>query len=64
MKVIYEFDPHEDREELELFQKASDNHVKLHDISDYLRRLRKYDERDIIPKEEVIEAIYRIMNEE
>lgn len=64
MKVIYEFDPYEDREDLEIFQAASVNHVKLHDISDYLRRLRKYDERDMLPKEEIVDAIFNIINDE
>jgi hypothetical protein len=32
MKIIYEFDPYEDKEELELFRNASSNAVKLHDI--------------------------------
>ena len=64
MKIIYEFDPYEDREDLEVFQAASSNHVKIHDIADYLRRLTKYDLRDMLPKEEIVEAIYNIINEE
>jgi hypothetical protein len=64
MKIIYEFDPYEDKEELEVFRQASANHCKLHDIEMYIRNLRKYDEREIISIEEVSDAITEILNKE
>jgi hypothetical protein len=63
MKIIYEFDPYEDRDELELFQKAASNAYKLNEIEDYIRRF-KHDERETIPIEELKEHIYNILNDE
>ena len=64
MKIIYEFDPYEDKEELEVLRQASANHCKLHDIEMYIRNLRMYDVRELISIEEVSDAITEILNKE
>jgi hypothetical protein len=61
MKVTYTFDPYEDKEDLQIFQKAISTHLKVHEIEEYLRKLRKYDEREEVPKQEVIDAIIDIL---
>jgi hypothetical protein len=64
MKIIYEFDPYEDKEELELFRNASSNAVKLHDIEMYVRNLKKYSDQDTINIEKLWEDITSILNME
>ena len=64
MKIIYEFDPYEDKEELEVFRQASTNHCKLHDIEMYVRNLKKYSEQDTIDIETLWEDIASILNKE
>jgi len=64
MKIIYEFDPYEDKEELEVFRKASANHCKLHDIEMYVRNLKKYSDQDTINIEKLWEEITSILNME
>lgn len=64
MKIIYEFDPYEDKEELEVFQQATVNHCKLHDIEMYVRNLKKYSEKDTIDIDTLWEDITSILNKE
>jgi hypothetical protein len=64
MKIIYEFDPYEDKEELEVFRNASANAVKLHDIERYVRNLRKYSDQKTIDVEKLSEDIAAILYEE
>lgn len=64
MKIIYEFDPYEDKEELETYQKAGKNACKLYAIEMYIRKLSKYDNRTEISIDELKETIYNIINEE
>lgn len=63
MKIIYEFDPIEDKEDLLIHQKAVSNHCKLYDIEQYIRKLRKYDDRNVVDKQEIIDAINEIIYE-
>lgn len=63
MKIIYEFDPYEDQEELKMFQKARDNLNRLYNIETYIRQLYKYDERDTIEIAELREKIYEILGD-
>lgn len=42
MKVTYEFDPFEDQSELKMFQRASEYHSTLWDISQDIRSYNKY----------------------
>ena len=63
MKIIYEFDPYEDKEELELFQNASVNAKKLDEITRYVRKLNKYDEREVISIEELVTNMNEILND-
>lgn len=64
MKIIYEFDPYEDKEELEVFRQASANHCKLHDIEMYVRNLRKYSDQKTIDIETLWEDITSILYSE
>ena len=63
MKIIYEFDPYEDKEELELFQNAGVNAKKLDEITRYVRKLNKYDEREVISIEELVTNMNEILND-
>jgi hypothetical protein len=63
MKIIYEFDPYEDKYELEVFQKASSNAYKLNEIENYIRKF-KHDDRQNIPIDELKESIYSILGDE
>lgn len=63
MKIKYEFDPYEDKDDLLVFQNASNYYVQLIHIRDYIRSLNKYDERDLIPKEEIVDNIYEILGD-
>lgn len=64
MKIIYEFDPYEDKEELEVFRNASSNAAKLHDIERYVRNLRKYSDQKTIDVEKLSEEIAAILYED
>lgn len=61
-KVILEFNLPEDREDYEMHYNASKYFCAIHDIKNYLRSLRKHDDRESIPKEELIDAIYSYMD--
>jgi hypothetical protein len=63
MKIIYEFDPYEDKYELEVFQKASSNAYKLNEIENYIRKF-KHDDRKNISIDELKESIYSILGDE
>lgn len=63
MKINYTFDPYEDKEDLLIFHNAKTTYTKLKEVESYLRKLRKYDERDVIPKQEIVDAIYEILTE-
>lgn len=53
----------EEREEFELTRKAGAMSCALSEFREYLRKLRKYDERDTVTIEEVTEEFFRICNE-
>ena len=63
MKVTFEFDPYEDKEDLALFQHAKKYYCALHYIEEYIRQLRKYDEREAIPAEEISAKFYSILDD-
>lgn len=64
MKVIFEFDANEEREALEEFQKAPANASIIYEIERYARHLRKYEDRELIPAQEVAETLIQIINGE
>jgi hypothetical protein len=39
------------------------NHNILWEVSMYLRSLRKYDEREMVPREEIIEKLQDLLSE-
>lgn len=57
MKAYLAFKLPEEREEHELCLKAGAMSCVLWDIENYMRSLRKYDEREVIPKNEIIDKI-------
>lgn len=60
MKIIYEFDPYDDSLELNLTRNASKNYNMVNDVKEYIRSLYKHDDRDSIPKDELIEKLNEI----
>jgi len=60
-KLILEFNLPEEREEAEMTQKAGAYHSMLWEIAQYARKLRKYDERDSLPKEEVVDKLHELL---
>lgn len=62
-KAILEFNLPEDLSEYNLANNASNYYCAIDDIKNYLRKIRKYDERDLIPKQELLDAIYLILED-
>ncbi len=62
-KMTLTFNLPEERSDAELATKAGTLYCICHDLSQYIRTLDRYDERESLPKEEVIEKI-RIMLDE
>lgn len=62
-KAILEFNLPEEREDFELHMNASKYFCAIHDIKNYIRQLNKYDERDTIPKEELTEKLYALLDD-
>lgn len=60
-KAILEFQLPEEQEEYNLAINAIKYHCAIHDIRNYLRTLRKYDDRNKINKEELIDAIHALL---
>jgi CRISPR/Cas system CSM-associated protein Csm2 small subunit len=60
-KHFIKFNLPEEQEELDMTMKAGEYHCMLHDLYTYRRELYKYDERDTIPKEELIERLDQIL---
>ena len=59
---ILKFKLPEEREEFEMTQKAWAFYGALLDLQDYIRKLRKYDERELVPKEELIDKLGEILS--
>jgi hypothetical protein len=53
----------EEREGFELAQKAGLYHSLLWDVRKYARQLRKYDERETLDKQEVIDQLHKLLTE-
>jgi hypothetical protein len=62
-KLILEFNIPEERDEAKIAQNGGLYYSMLFDIRMYLRSLNKYDERDTIPKEELIDKISSILED-
>ena len=62
-KAILEFNLPEDREDYEMHYNASKYFCAIHDIKNYLRSLRKHDDRESIPKEELIDKIQECISD-
>jgi hypothetical protein len=62
-KAILSFKIPEEEHEFKTACAASDLALAIWNIKSYMRNLRKYDERDMIPKEEIDDAIHTILSE-
>lgn len=62
MKITYEFDYYEDKDLRHEFEQGLDSLSAIFDIKNYLRNLRKHDDREFIPKEEIIEKIFGMLD--
>lgn len=63
MKAILEFTLPEENEEHKLALDAGKRYSALWEIAQYVRTLRKYDERETLPKEEVIDKLNELLAE-
>ncbi len=62
-KLTLTFDLPEERSEASLAQAAGKLYSVCHDIAQYKRTLYKYDERDTLPKEEVIDKLSELLED-
>ena len=62
MKALLEFNLPEEREDFQLTQKAGAMASALEELYQYKRSLCKYDERDSLPKDEVVGKLEEILN--
>lgn len=62
-KIIYEFDFYEDKDIRRDFERATDALAAINDIRQWVRALRKYDEREQISISELAEKVYEILTE-
>lgn len=51
----------EEESEAQIAQKACEYHSMLCDLRELMRKLYKYDEREMIPKEEIINSLKDII---
>ncbi len=58
---ILEFKLPEEREEFQMAQNGGKMSCILLDISQYVRSLRKYEERDSVPREEIIDKLDELL---
>lgn len=63
MKVTLEFNLPDESEEHRLAMEGSKYHTMIWDILQYVRTLRKYDERSKVPKDEIIDKIHELTSE-
>lgn len=62
-KAVIEYNLPEEAEEFKVAIAAYTNYSILLDIQEYVRKLSKYDERETLPKDEVIEALRELLSE-
>lgn len=60
-KAILEFTLPEDNEDFKMHMNASKYYCAIEDIKNYARHLNKYDERKTIPKGEIINKLYELI---
>ena len=63
MKATFEFTLPEEREEYQVHAAASTNYCLLVDVEEYARKLRKYDDREMVPKDEIVDALYQLLTD-
>lgn len=63
MKAILSFKLPEEKSEYEIYSAAVLNYSIICDISDYLRHLNKYDDRESIPKDELSNKLRELLSE-
>jgi hypothetical protein len=62
-KALIEFNLPEEAEEFKHVQRAGLYHSMLWEIAHYTRSLRKYDEREAIPRDELVEKLNALLSE-
>jgi hypothetical protein len=62
-KITLEYNLPEENEEYRIATNAGKNFSLLIEIEEYARRLRKYDERDKLPKDEVVTTLNQILSD-
>lgn len=62
MKVIYEFDPFDDREELAVFQNARKYYSAIYDVTLALRNYHKYKENPEAQLQDQINAMNEVFH--
>lgn len=62
-KVTLEYNLPEDREEYEMAMNGSHNYSILFELQNYLRVLRKYDDRETVPKQEILDKLYELLTD-
>lgn len=60
-KAILEFSLPEEAEEYKLALKAGEYQSILWEVSNYARSLRKYEERDSIPTQEIVDKLNELL---
>jgi hypothetical protein len=61
-KITLEYNLPEENEEYRIAVDALSNYSLLVELSQYVRRLRKYDEREMVPKDEVITTLQQLLS--
>lgn len=61
-KAILEFQLPEDCEDFNMTLNASKYYCAIHDIKNYMRELTKYDERESVPKDEIVDKIHDLIS--
>ena len=62
MKAHITFNLPDEREEFDTMMKAQLYHSMLRGVYDYQRNLRKYDEREMIPRDEIVEHLILLID--
>lgn len=62
MKITYEFDPFEDKENLAIFQNAQKYYSAIYEVTLLIRNFRKYNENTEAPLPEQIKILNELID--
>jgi hypothetical protein len=60
-KAIFEFTLPEEQETYNIYRQAMDMNIALSNIREWIRHLRKYEDRELIPVEELADKFFEIL---